>query len=363
MDRMINCTGSILEDICLNDSWYRIIKQRNHVRIPDENPISEQSYITDQPNNIWEILDRDGVNVHSNSNFVREAELDPRKALMHPNDIYVFSQDEQSARKNTYSFGTLNSCPSVSSIRSLKRHWKYETIAGERYSWKQFMSKFHEGSVPPSNSLIIIDRYLFSFNPDFLADWRNGVRNLHELLDQLLPKEFNDCYHVLIVFDENTISRGANMQDIASACQYVKNVLARSFPIVIELLSIDKNSEGFIYAETHDRRIVSNYYIIRCSHGFSAFVPEESQMSVLIPHGETYAAFSQTIEFESIYAGIDDEDQDVSSLPVKGCDYIIDTFKESLLRAGEKYSPGYNLAIDGKIQQRLERLHNRIIRL
>lgn len=149
-----------------------------------------------------------------------------------------------------------------------------------------------------SNSLIFIDRYLF--RPDTQGEVKikieDGIENVRVLLDTILPKtepEFlkksknsNNGYHILFIFDA-TLYKDKDLGElgiyneeikekpkklfkvVSEKINKIKKKLNRPYTIDIEIVSI--NSNDFNYDETHNRRILSNYFFIRAEHSLKAF--------------------------------------------------------------------------------------------
>lgn len=357
MSRMVNCPNEVLVNLCHNDLWYDIIKQHNHVRIPEDNPIDLSSYVRDEPKTEWEVLDRDGVCIHSRSAFVDEVRKAPHKMLIHANDIYVYESEPMEKGKNGDGYGVLVSSSLGKKVKCLKRFWEINTEAGKECSWKTFFENFHRGTIVPSNAIVIIDRYLFAYNSECKTDYRNGVRNVYAILEELLPKTFDEDYHVLLVFDDTKISRGAELKDVVKGLQKTKKDLRRPYPLTIEILTVSSNAGG-IYAETHDRCIMSNYYIISATHGFSAFAPAETAKEELICNTE-FSTWSQRLRFEAIFAGIDNEDR--MSLPVRINDGILSKLRNYIetLRDNDN---GFYYICNGNTHVDVADLKNRLIR-
>lgn len=142
--------------------------------------------------------------------------------------------------------------------------------------------------VSPSNSLIFIDRYLFSEDSSGLKS-EDGINNVFDILNKILPHTLDKEYHILLVFDASTLSKSplnnnsnANesytpFKRISTQINSLKKRLNRTYNIVIETVSIDHNCS--YYSDTHNRRILSNYFIIRAEHSLKAFRDSKSLYS------------------------------------------------------------------------------------
>jgi len=354
MKRMINCPNEILVDLCGDENWYEIIKLRNHVRIPGKNPLRRNNYVKDQPDNEWEVMDRDGINIHELSSFVTEAETTPVKALQHPSDIYIYSTVSGESRDCGVYMGSARK----RSTRSLERTWRFDTIREEEYSWKEFFERLTVGPVPPSNALVIIDRYFFSYISEFNLGYQNGIRNLYDILDALLPKSFNGEYQVLVVFDESRIDMSVNLDTIVNAVEYIRKMLDRNYEVTIELLALSRSTGERVYAQTHDRWILSNYFSVLASHGFSAFIPDDGHEQELICKTRQYATWNQTLQFESAYAGLSNIDQDNTSLPFRHNEETLSALRRFIRRTDNR---GFYYACNGEYSKTLDNLRNRLL--
>lgn len=337
MARMVNCPNSVLENLCHDNGWYEIIKQCNNVRVPDKNPIDLANYVKDEPQTEWEILDRDGVRIYDNQPFVAEAINAPSKMLNCPKDIYVYPADTRRDIADKNEYGVLLSTPMPVETKNLKRHWNLLLDVGKESSWFSFLKK-DPSKMLPSNALIIVDRYLFS-------DFQLGIDNLFCILEELLPMRFDGQYHILLIFDDQTIKKGFNAYDVAKRIQKQKKKI-RPYFLNIELLSVNKQTS--IYPKTHDRKILSNYFVVTATHGFAAF-------------REGKAVYEQRLEYDAIYWDIDNDDQGKSSLPV----YMVDDFTDSLrkfLNDTEKCDHGIAFFVNGQEKENLSELCNRLVR-
>ena len=361
---MFNCQESSLLELTHDDAWYSMLKDRNHVRIPGKNPIRLSGYVKDQPDNEWEILDRDGVNIHEDEGFVRDAISRPDMRLAHPCDVFIYDGSEASVRPQD-EYGTLvldSLTKDVKSHKYLTRHWDSPISEGQPCCWKAVLNKFHKGKTPPSNALIIIDRYLFAYNSEYKTDYKNGIRNVFGLLNELLPEKFAGEYHVLIVFDDTAVSNGATINQISRGLQKIKMQLKRNYVPTIELLTVNKIVDSKMYSETHNRKIISNYFMISCDHGFSAIMPSAMRKDDVDYIGYGDGAWTQTIRYEGVYAGIDadDEDLDISALPIRTCEDTLSCLRSYIekLKGGRS---GFYYVCNGNNKTPINEFRNRLV--
>lgn len=364
MKKMFNCRESVLSELTNDEVWYRMVKDRNHIRIPGTNPIKspDYNYIKDQPDNEWEILDRDGVYIHEHEKYVNNVLTAPEMQLLHPRDVFIYDNAGVS-NKPKDKYGALVLTKDSMNPKYLTRKWQSRITQGETCSWKTVLEKFHKGKTPPSNALVIIDRYLFAFNPQSRTDYKNGIRNVYGLLNELLPDSFPGEYHVLLVFDDTAISNNASIEVISQELQNIMIQLRHNYAPTIELLTINSIVDRKAFSETHDRMIISNYYMLSCDHGFSAICPPRRHMTDIDYIGTGTSTWSQNIRFEGIYAGVDadDEDLDMTSLPIRTCDYAITFLREYLHKLQNGERTGYYYVVNGDMHVSINDFRNRLI--
>ncbi len=114
---------------------------------------------------------------------------------------------------------------------------------GDNWSWDYLGGKLTDRS---SNSMIIIDNYIF----------QNGVRDLFEILNQLLPEQCNIGYHLTIIYFVGEPDRNQLMERIREQKPYLADNLQ------LELIRAVGSQEF------HDRVIISNNYWISIGGGF-----------------------------------------------------------------------------------------------
>ncbi len=202
-------------------------------------------------------------------------------------------------------------------------------------------------SVLPSNSVIVIDRYLFA--KQGTSGESEGIENIYNILNNILPHNLEIEYHVLIVFDstKNDTRSDSTFSKIATKINKLKNKLNREYPIVIETMSIDSNN-GF-YSDTHNRRIVSNYFIIRADHSLKAFK-------------NSIGICTQVISFDwAASKGIVSSKR--SDLPAKSLFSVIEGIKKAIEQYKESKDPDMvNFSQNGR-STNIKDLKNRLIRL
>ena len=217
------------------------------------------------------------------------------------------------------------------SFAPLQRHWFENIEKNKTFTWKAF---FKQGKIPCSNSVVIMDRYLFKVGikkntsnntESFLKWYERGGRNIVDILDAIIPSDFLGIYNVLVVFDDSQIEKHTKNQKyisveeaLNSVSLYIQSKLQhkRCKSINLEYLAIhdgindqDLPKEGLswdermknrylknLYKLTHDRRLITNYYMVNATHGWDAT-------------DKSFSTETQTLYFDAILSGIDNPDQ------------------------------------------------------
>lgn len=355
--KMVNASPDVIEHIYFKKDWQKILKQRNNIRIPTTNPLSLDSYIHDQPDSIWEIIDRDGIIVHDNDSYLSGIHENPISVLDKPSDIYFVDRETKRKYLNNNPGVLISSQKSASAI-PLKASWEKVLRRGENFSWDSFFRPDVLNKVIPSNALILVDRYMFS------DSFKNGVQNLMNILDSVLPADMNGTYQVLLITDNDAALKDGSINDIDTAVSEIQCVipsLERSYAIDLEILMVKTlgPSTGYkrtprekalrdFYGETHDRHIFSNYFIVSADHALSA-VKESNK-------GNLIATYKQTIKFETLYAGIDNKYQDLKSLPLKSAE----DFYEAVIKFRDSTEPDCLYYINSK-RGNVKNIRNRLL--
>lgn len=134
-----------------------------------------------------------------------------------------------------------------------------------RNGWKEL---FCEENTIPSNYLVFIDRYLFADSSVLTV--QDALNNISEILDAALPDKLGVDFHILLIFDNTVATKNPiTFNQISSKINGIKKRIKRPYNINIEVISI--NRSDYNYDETHNRRILSNYYIVRMDHSIKAF--------------------------------------------------------------------------------------------
>lgn len=270
----------------------------------------------------------------------------------------------------------------------LMRHWFDNTIKNDWcFSWGSF---FKEGDIQMSNSIIIMDRYLFKAGVienrntkknQLDKQYLNGCKNVSEILNMIIPESFTGEYHVLFVFDDEQLAVkipnvSISLKDaLLEICQEItKRLKDKKCSINLEFLCIHNgkqytpgiDDDDFVainrclknlYNLTHDRRILSNYFMVNATHGWNA---------VDYSNNKQRSKETQTFYYDALFSGIDNPDQaEISnSIPLDYIQSFVNNFVEKLTDAKEGSYCCYRYSVNAGLEQiSINDLQNRVLLL
>ncbi|MDE6522285.1 MAG: hypothetical protein K2L17_05660 [Muribaculaceae bacterium] len=256
------------------DVWYNFIKKTKPSLNIVLNVDSDYEYNDDNPiailRNAYDLeIYIEGTNKDKDTSYIYrviEMRLD---VIDDPSAVFVLDITPELAKQISAKYGvichSINDNPFESPL--FQEAFEVDAVRKKKSeNWTDILSK---DNVFPSNSLVVIDRYLFSNDAD--ASSQDGIDNLYDILNNILPKRLGVEYHILIVFDDKTLANGETFEIICNKINKLKKRLrgVREYPITIESVSIPKGYAH--YDSTHNRRIISNYFILRVDHSLKAF--------------------------------------------------------------------------------------------
>lgn len=289
-------TKDNLESICLEESkrpWLDIIIKLKEVFINDENIFSEDVDIDDDP---FYTLDEMQIDIlSSKKDFINSIPTNPVIVLQHPSSIFLLDISPEKASQIQRDYGVICQSTGKLDFRPLSQsHFPTELLEGETgKSWSNMIAKFKK---LPSNSALIIDAHLFAEDKYDEAQncyderKRDGLNNVREILDSLLPLSFKETYHIGVLITDTDKAKAthrtrSNLTNdrIASAINKLKKSLNRSYPINIEVVFFNQSDDG--HKLIHNRRILSNYFIVTAEYKLAALRNSRSLC------GQSIAAF------------------------------------------------------------------------
>lgn len=128
-----------------------------------------------------------------------------------------------------------------------------------KVGWNQLLNY----PLPPSNSIVIADEYLFK-NEE--TEEIVGKHNVIQLLDSLLPPNLGIDFHVLIITQDHGRSK--------AWCERFTGELKASF---VKLRSYQIKFEIVFAESVHKRKTFLNYMSLTCDKGFAIFRVSDSK--------------------------------------------------------------------------------------
>lgn len=299
-------TEDKLTELCLEGAeWYDIIRNQRTIIVCNNSDDEEW----DLTNKTLMALHRAGTSIDVDNELVSEIKEDNSKVLELVNPAYILDFKEEDAKAIQEKYGVIF-LPTQNTPKPIlaKRGWDIDTTDDSKpNTWEYFL----KGNKVPFNSLVIVDRYFFSSQTG--ETFEDSLFNLRAILNTLLPSKAMHKFTVSIIFDES--KSDFEMQDLATKVNKVKKSIIGKTPFTLELISIDSNC--YMYEETHDRFIISNYFVINATHKIKAFNANKDSLC------------GQKLFFDYLYSkGI--EEDDISSTPEVSQDRILKAICDSV---------------------------------
>lgn len=224
---------------------------------------------TDESTSVYHYSMDNQVCFFDKSDFISDIIVENSKVLEDPHGVFLLDIEETVADKIQTNYGVI--CQSTSKLDNncgLFAHRTYNCIKKEPGSWKKV---FEKTITLPINSCILIDRYFFT--NDYKKRNSDGYRNLGdynfekfiETNSKNLSTKANTDF--LIIFNTKVFN-GSFCKLSNSINETKKNILNNRY-IDLNLLGISN------CPETHNRLILSNYYIVKADHKLASFKDEE----------------------------------------------------------------------------------------
>jgi hypothetical protein len=218
---------------------------------------------------------------YSKGDYIDSITSDHEKVLEKPCGIFLLDIPTSDANDIQLKYGVV--CQSISSMNHdvlTHKGFSAETEENEvGKNWNDIFRKFRD---TPSNSAIIIDAHLFENDAyDMTAGCYDtkknaGIKNLEQILNCLLPKSFDSVYHIAVLLtnidEAKQMSRSRTSLTnarVASAINKLKKSLGRQYEICIEVHFFSQG--GGFHQLIHNRRILSNYYVVDAPYKLAAF--------------------------------------------------------------------------------------------
>lgn len=316
-----------LEGVLLNQTpknWYNIFMSGNvaEVCVPEE--FSDEDVDTMGSIDIIGNLQLLGTIVKAEAEYINDILQNYHRVLENPNAVFLLGIGKEEAEEIQTKYGVI--CQSIDSIDDevLTMAYEYDLTDGQKgVDWTVYFDKTNH--MLPSNALIICDRYMFS------SDLKSGLKeaqdalelgltNIRCMLNAVLPRRYHAEYNVLILFDSSTLCK--NEEQERKMFEFIINDLknyaagnkkSRRYKIRFDLISIDHNCLN--YKKLHNRRIISNYFVVRADYKLQAFK-------------ENVSTATQTIFYDALFSKIVPMKPNGPDSPIKSQIQTINSIQE-----------------------------------
>ena len=213
---------------------------------------------------------------------IREIARTPSVVLDMPAGVYLLNLDFSKINNLKTDYGTL-AIP-MEDNKSDKQFYLYLNDKNIEFSpensevyhngWKTVLNDL---ITMPSSAIIFIDRYLFK---SYVEETKQNIR---EVLEQLLPKSFSKDYHyhVSFIFDLAALPE-MPFENLSKEITSVVNTIRPNIKIQVELVGVSKTYKQF-YHDIHNRRIISDYYIVRADNSLRAYNQPTDEKGNILP--------------------------------------------------------------------------------
>ena len=330
-----------LERLCLEErdknkadqnAWFLVLSKQKAVYI-DKNVYEEWGHDDDYGDDPLFLFSKDYDVDLKESGIDFESMANPSNGPFpfEPQGAYLLdvSEDTANAIQNDYgiicqSTDDLTKCPLSEGGRM------FSLRKDERgHSWKEIISS--EPALP-SNAIVIIDRYLFAYDNANKVGVKEAIANIKNVMRCVLPMQLKTDYHIIILYDEGSSGdKHYNIKTLARELEEYKDTLKRPYNIVIQFMSIPREYKG--YEVTHNRKIISNYFIVSAEHYIKAFRGRQATVTQDVRWDYAYSTGLRNVSdppmktIETILSGIHDiiHEEGVKDKEQKG--FVCDTTK------------------------------------
>ena len=268
----------------------------------------------------------------------------PENVLKNPSALYILdvSAAEALAIQRMYGVVCLSSgAPDITPLIDINDEHITEKNVPLGRGWDSVLDSVEH---LPSNALILNDRYFFK-NTNAVRG--NGFDNIRCILKELLPRELNTKYHITVIFDRDEIDPLYTFNSIAKQLNDIAQEFNKPYEIVTEVLGLSEGKD--VYYKFHNRRIVSNYFVVLMDYTLAAF-------------NKTEGTSEQAIIPQVLFT--EDGLNKRSSVPLKSMQQItkaLQAFSESLKSPSMDHN-SYSYAINGQRKDRCMTITNRLIK-
>ncbi|MCQ2323322.1 MAG: hypothetical protein MJZ53_00505 [Paludibacteraceae bacterium] len=257
-------TGEILDRLLVDDigNWGRLLHTKGAVRV-----------VVDEIANTPESIRFTKMGTFDEDTSVLDFISQPQKTLDESNAVFIFDVEETVASKIRKEYGVYFVAYKNATKNILtEQGWDWDTSDDSKtQTWPSFL----DGHGCPINSAIILDRYMFCPEGDETLD--DSLFNIWQIMEAVLPSNIKEkVFNIALVFD---YSKGTYCKDdgecysfkeLAERVNKLKRRITRPYHFTIELISVDRKCDD-LYSETHDRHIITNYFLVHAGHKMKAY--------------------------------------------------------------------------------------------
>ena len=263
-------TGTILK---------KLFEEQGRIRIPKDRLLLFKAmlklktiYATDIDEN-WGKKIYQNYQIRINTRYedkIREIATNPSVVLDMPAGVYLLNLDFSKINNLNTDYGTL--AISMEDNKSNAQFYYYLSDRNIEFSpenseiyQKGWNTVLKDLISLPSSAIIFIDRYLFK---SYVEETKQNIR---EVLEQLLPKSFSKGYqyHVSFIFDLNALPE-MPFENLSMEITSAVKTLRPNIEMQVELIGVSNTYKSF-YHDIHNRRIISDYYIVRADNSLRAY--------------------------------------------------------------------------------------------
>lgn len=268
----------------------------------------------------------------------------PENVLKNPSALYILDIPAADALAIQRMYGVMclsSNAPDITPLIDINDEHTTEKRVPTGRGWDSVLDSVEH---LPSNALILNDRYLFKTTN---AVYGNGFDNIRSILTELLPRELSTKYHIIVIFDRDEIDPLYNFNSIAKRLNDIALEFKKPYEIVTEALGLSEGKD--IYYKFHNRRIVSNYFLVKMDYSLAAF-------------DKNVGTSEQTIIPQVLFT--EDSLNNHSSAPLKSMQQITKALNDfsGLLKSPSMNHNSYSYAINGQQKYQCLTITNRLLK-
>jgi len=251
-------------------NWYKIFCNHSEIHLNMTDAELDSELIQGTP--IFEyILATGGRSPVTEKAFIDSIYIDNSVVIQKPRSVFFLNYSKVIADSIQDSFGVIVQGNKEIDDTSLKGSFFKDIVKDAVFENQttRGWSNLINFTLPPSNSMVITDEYLFSNDENGI---NFGQTNLIQLIDAFLPYNMIIPFHILIVSNDQPDPRKTAKSDawcirITRELKTEIEVL-RNYPILVEI----------VFTKTiHKRKLILNYINATTDKGFAIFKADDGK--------------------------------------------------------------------------------------